>query len=86
MIRQQQSLLDKQEQEIENKRTHIVTRKQLKTSSPKIKNAQTEISNKKRIKKEKEKNVIKNNYNNIPKINKFRKTQVIKPHFISNKE
>ena len=86
IIREQQSLLDKQEQEIENKRTHIVTRKQLKTSSPKIKNAQTEISNKKRIKKEKEKNLNKNNYNNIPKINKFGKTQVIKPHFISNKD
>ena len=86
IIREQQSLLDKQEQEIENKRTHIVTRKQLKTSSPKIKNAQTEISNKKRIKKEKEKNLNKNNHYNIPKINKFGKTQVIKPHFISRKD
>jgi hypothetical protein len=89
MIRQQQSLLDKQEQEIENKRTHIVSRKQLKISSPKIKNFPTEMSDKKKIKKEKEKerekSFTKNNYN-IPKIKKFERTQVIKPHFINSKE
>jgi hypothetical protein len=87
MIRQQQSLLDKQEQEIENKRTHIVSRKQLKISSPKIKNFPTEMSDKKKIKKEKESEKIftKNNYN-IPKIKKFERTQVIKPHFINSKE
>ena len=76
MIRQQQSLLDKQEKEIENKRTHIISRKQLKISSPKIKNFPTEMSDKKRIiKKEKER-----------EIKKFERTQVIKPHFINNKE
>ena len=89
MIRQQQSLLDKQEQEIENKRTHIVSRKQLKISSPKIKNFPTEMSDKKKIKKEKEKerekSFTKNNYN-IPKIKKFERTQMIKPHFINSKE
>ena len=95
IIREQQSLLN--QREIQNKKTQILMQNHIKNNIPIIKSSPTEIlqRNKKKIITPskstpliKANQNIKNNYikkfnNNIQELNKFERTQQIKPNFVN---